>query len=338
MEENMVATVSTRGDFKDGARQPLVRDPDHIRLGIIGMTPGNGHPYSWSAIFNKYDRKAMTEECPFKGIPLYLNKEDYDSIGIPGANVQCVYCNNRADAEHVSRLSLIPKVVDRPENMIGKIDAVIIATDIGSEHVERAKPFLDAGLPIFIDKPLCDNLKDLAFFRKAVADGAKLCSSSSMRYCKEFVPFQNGHVREVGILRLLSINMSKYWETYGIHALEAIYPIAGPGFVSVRNTGDDKRNIVHLKHQNDFDVIISCISDLFFDPTITIAGSQGMLQIRTSDSYSGFRTQLVSFINYLRTGVRPFPFAETDELMQLVIAGIESKKRGGTEVFLSEFK
>ena len=338
MKEESMKTISAGVSIKGEMRQPLVRDPDHIRLGIIGMTPGNGHPYSWSAIFNKYDRKAMTEECPFKGIPLYLNKEDYDSIGIPGANVQCVYCNNRADAEHVSRLSLIPEVVDKPEDMIGKIDAVIIATDIGSEHVGRAKPFLDAGLPIFIDKPLCDNLKDLAFFRKAVEDGAKLCSSSSMRYCKEFIPFHNGHVREVGTLRLLSINMSKDWETYGIHALEAIYPIAGPGFVSVRNTGDDKRNIVHLKHQKGFDVLISCISDLFFDPTITITGSQGVLHISSTDSYSGFRTQLVSFIEYLRTGERPFPFAETDELMQLVIAGIESKKRGGAEVFLTEFK
>ena len=27
----------------------------NIRLGMIGMNDGNGHPYSWSAIFNGYD-------------------------------------------------------------------------------------------------------------------------------------------------------------------------------------------------------------------------------------------------------------------------------------------
>lgn len=32
----------------------LINKPE-ISLGIIGMTPGNGHPYSWSAIFNGYD-------------------------------------------------------------------------------------------------------------------------------------------------------------------------------------------------------------------------------------------------------------------------------------------
>ncbi len=76
----------------------LVKDPNDIRLGIIGMTEGNGHPYSWSAIFNQYDREAMTEECPFPGIPAYLNLEDRDKMGIPGAHVVCVACDKRSDA------------------------------------------------------------------------------------------------------------------------------------------------------------------------------------------------------------------------------------------------
>ena len=315
----------------------LVKDPDNIRLGMIGMTPGNGHPYSWSAIFNKYNREAMDAECPFKGIPVYLNKEDYGMIGIPGAKVTCVYCNNRADADHVAKLSLIPEAVSSPEEMIGKVDAVIIATDIGSEHVERARPFIEAGIPLFIDKPLCDNYEDLCFFRDAAARGVKFCSSSSMRYCKEFIPFQNGKIREVGTPRLMTINMCKSWEAYGIHALEAIYPIAGPGFISVRNTGGDQdHNIVHLKHRDGFDVIIGSIYDMIFDPTITITGTQGVIQLKTTDSYFSFRLQLVKFIEYLRTGIPPVPFSETDELMQLVIGGIISKEQNGREVFLNE--
>ncbi len=39
-----------------------------------------------------------------------------------------------------------------------------------------------------------------------------------------------------------------------------------------------------------------------------------------------------ALINYLRTGVRPFPFEETVELMRLVIAGIRSREEGGREV------
>ena len=28
-----------------------------LKIGIIGSSDGNGHPYSWSAIFNGYNKK-----------------------------------------------------------------------------------------------------------------------------------------------------------------------------------------------------------------------------------------------------------------------------------------
>ena len=40
--------------------------------------------------------------------------------------------------------------------------------------------------------------------------------------------------------------------------------------------------------------------------------------------------------DWLRTGEEPFPFAQTVELMKLVIAGLRSRNEGGREVFLSE--
>ena len=312
----------------------LVKDPDNIRLGIIGMTEGNGHPYSWSAMFNKFDREAMPRECPFPVIPAYLAKEDYDTMGIPGAHMCCVACDNRADAEHVAKLSLIPRVCDRPEDMIGSVDAVIIATDIGSEHVRRIRPFVEAGLPVFVDKPLCDNREDLEYFTKLYESGYPLLSSSSMRYCKEFEPYHNGSTRELGELRLIQYGMPKKWETYGIHSLEAIYPITGPGFESVRNVGSYKRNIVHLKHKRGIDVILTGIYDCG-SSGMSLCGTAGSVHLRSGDSYRSFRTQLVKFVEFLRTGKHPFPWQETVELMKLVIAGIESREQGGKEIFIA---
>ena len=60
-----------------------------------------------------------------------------------------------------AKINGIPNVVDKPEEMLGQVDAIICATDIGAEHVERIRPFVEAGLPIFIDKPLTDNEEDL---------------------------------------------------------------------------------------------------------------------------------------------------------------------------------
>ena len=51
---------------------------------MLGCSAGNGHPYSWSAMFNGYDRDLMTRECPYAGIPEYLNKQPAETLTIPG--------------------------------------------------------------------------------------------------------------------------------------------------------------------------------------------------------------------------------------------------------------
>lgn len=317
--------------------KPLVKNPNSVKLGMIGMTEGNGHPYSWSAIFNGYDRERMTQECPFAGIPVYLNKEPTSALGIPGATVTHICCTGDGGftAEHVAACSRIPTVVKTPEEMIGQVDAVIIATDRGNEHVLRARPFIEAGIPIFVDKPLVDNTPDLNTFVAWVEAGKPIMSSSSMRYTKEFMPYRLS-TNELGELRFVSMTTPKTWERYGIHALEAMYPILGPGFLSVRNTGTPERNVVHLKHRCGVDVIVVAIADMFGSfGCLQLCGTAGNVQLTSRDSFYSFKAQLVAFIDYLRTGVRPFPFSETIELMQLLIAGIQSRNEGGREIIIN---
>jgi predicted dehydrogenase len=316
----------------------LVSRPNDIRLAMLGCTPGNGHPYSWSALFNGYNREAMTRECPFAGIPTYLNKQPADGLRIAGARVTHICCTGDGGftAEHVAQCSLIPHVVSRPTDVIGHVDAVVIATDLGHEHVERARPFIEAGLPVFIDKPLTDNEADLRTFLEWDAAGKAFMSSSSMRYCKEYLPYRLS-TRELGDLRFVSITTPKSWETYGIHALEGMYPILGPGFLSARNTGTASRNVVHVKHRGGADVIVVANADMYGGfGCLQLIGTAGHATIASSDTFFSFKAQLEAFVGYLRTGQRPFPFAETAELMRLVIAGIRSRDQQGREVMLNE--
>ncbi|HEO71999.1 MAG TPA: oxidoreductase, partial [Candidatus Hydrogenedentes bacterium] len=146
---------------------------------MLGMVDGNGHPYSWSAIFNGYNEAAMAS-CPYAAIPDYLGKQPKDTLGIEDAHVTHIWTDDPADAAHVAKASLIPNVVERPEDVIGYVDAVIIATDIGHEHVPRCRPFVEAGLPMFVDKPMVDNAGDLAVFRTWVYEGHAILSGSAM--------------------------------------------------------------------------------------------------------------------------------------------------------------
>ncbi len=63
--------------------QPLVPDPERIRLAILGMVEGNGHPYSWSAIINGgYDAEAI-REGGYDGIIEYLTPSPVKRLGLP---------------------------------------------------------------------------------------------------------------------------------------------------------------------------------------------------------------------------------------------------------------
>ncbi|WDR02588.1 Gfo/Idh/MocA family oxidoreductase [Devosia algicola] len=309
-----------------------------IRLAMLGMVEGNGHPYSWSIIINgDYDADALAN-CPYAAIKTYIGKQPRNTLGIAGAEVTHIWTDDLNDAESVAKVAKIPNVVARAEDVIGHVDAVLVATDKGFEHIERCRPFVEAGLPVFVDKPLCDNRADLATFSDWVAKGHPLISSSAMRYCKEFEPFHRA-THEFGALRYIDMTMAKSWETYGIHALEAVYPIVGPGFVSVRNTGDKDRNIVHAKHCDGVDVTLAVINDLYGGfGLMTLAGTAAATQLRFFDNYYSFKQQLQAYVDYLRSGTPPVPWAETRELMQLVIAGLESRNDGGREVFLSELE
>ena len=316
--------------------KPLVTS-DPIRLAMLGMVDGNGHPYSWSAIFNGYDREAMAA-CPFAGIPAYLNKEPPESFGIAGARVTHVWTDDPADAPKVAKASLIPHVVRRPEDVIGHVDAVIVATDKGHEHVARCRPFVEAGLPVFVDKPMVDNEADLQTFVRWVKAGAPILSSSCMRYAKEYAPYRLS-TRDLGELRFASITTPKSWERYGIHALEGIYPILGPGFVSARNTGSARRNIVHLKHRRGVDTVVVAADDMFGAfGILQLCGTAGHAMAPFSDTFFSFKAQLAAFVDFLKRGVRPFPFEETVELMKLVVAGIRSREENGREVALDEIR
>ena len=306
-----------------------------FKIAMLGMVDGNGHPYSWSAMFNGYDKQEM-EKCPVPVIPRYLEKEPKSSFGVRGAKITHIWTDDPEDAKKVAKASLIPNIVNKPEDVIGEVDAVIIGTDKGGEHVWRARPFVEAGIPIFVDKPLCDNVEDLNTFRKWVKDGAKIMSSSSLRYTKEYMPYFES-TNELGELRYVNMTMAKSWERYGIHALEPVYRITGGGYVSVQNTGGINNNIVHLVHKNGIDINLAVIYDSAASE-LKLVGTKDSVCVPLKDSYYSFHKQLDVFVEYLETGRTPYPFSDTVELMQIIIAGIRSRNEGGRRVMLDEIR
>jgi predicted dehydrogenase len=311
--------------------------PPTIRLALLGMVEENGHPFSWSAIINGRFDDSVIRDAGYPMIAEYLAARPATDLGLSRVEITHVWCDRPAEAAAIARSAGIGQIVDRPTDVIGHVDAVVIPTDKGEEHLERARPFIEVNLPVFIDKPLTTRLDDLKQFIAWHEAGKRIHSASAMRYAAEFAELRM-HLGEVGEPRLIVATCAKSWERYGIHALESIYKLLPPGgWRDVCNTGDENANIVHIRHEQPVDVIIAVNQDMFGGFChVTVFGTTGRIDARFRDSFSAFKAQLQAFVDALRGCSPPHQFENTVEQMAIIIAGIESRQQNGRRINLKD--
>jgi virulence factor len=141
-------------------------------------------------------------------------------------------------------------LVEKPEEMIGKVDAMLIEAVDGSVHLERAKPFLEAGIPCYVDKPFTCSFADA---QKIAELSAKkklpLFSSSSLRFAPELVAYM-ADAKHGPVLGAFCYGPASLHERnpglfhYGIHAVEVLYTLMGPGCQTVTCTSDKEADVV----------------------------------------------------------------------------------------------
>ena len=304
-----------------------------LKLGIIGMSKGNGHPYSWSAIINgNYDRTEM-DKCGFAGIPLYLEANS-DTLGIDSAQVTHVWTQDRKISAHIAKASGIDNVVDKSEEMIGQVDAVILARDDPENHVAMAKPFLDADVPIFIDKPLAITYNDLDYFNEQNEKGKFIMSCSSMRYATECRAVKS-EMASLGKIELVTVVGSRDWTKYGVHMLEALFALLDdPIAESVRHVSESGKDIVFIKFENGLLATVHLFMDIATTFQLSLFGLDGWRLVEIKNSYSMFKENLMEFIRSVGKGNPRLNFEKTENIIRTLIGAQESLGLGGKTVRL----
>ncbi len=308
------------------------------RLGIIGLSHENGHPYSWSAIFNGYNKGKMAK-CPFPVIPEYLAKQDPVNFGIEGAKVTHIWTQDKKISRDVADASLIENIVDNMTDMIGKVDAVILARDDGENHLKMTRPFIEAGVPIFIDKPLTDQLEDLREFIRYYEKDKPIMCCSSMRYARSILELKEKlkvEMNPFGRILTASAVTPKYWRTYGIHLIEGVYAIMGGGIESVQNIGRDGEEIVHLNFADGRHAVLQTFARISGYGVLVFFGEKDTAFTQDHDAFFQFKNTLVHFIEMLKIDNPPFDWHQTIEMAKIVIAGMISLKEKGRIVYLKE--
>ena len=153
------------------------------KIGIIGLSEGNGHPFSYSSIINGYSDEGLAD-AGWPGIYAYVRRRHASEFGIDGWKVTHAWTQFPESTKKLCAACRIPNGVKDYHELLGQVDAVIVARDDYQTHFEISKPFLEAGLPVFIDKPLSVDLSELRHYRPYLEKG-QLMSCSGMRYSRE---------------------------------------------------------------------------------------------------------------------------------------------------------
>ena len=301
-----------------------------IKLGMIGMNEGNGHPYSYSAMFNGYDPLALKKKCPFPLIKEYLPALHKNKNMIDGAIVSHIWTQDRSLSQDIASVSKIPNIVGNIEDLLGEVDGVILARDDPWNHLAMAKPFLKEGIPIFIDKQLVSSERDLSELIKITGKNYPLMAGSSIRYTKELNSFLQDTMLKKNTMSIHGMSRVN-WMRYGHHLLEGIVILFGHDILNVRSlSSKDGHDIVQISYKDNLNVILEFIEDIALPIQFTCFTSNSEpVSIPFIAYYSSFRKMMNDFKVMIETNIPPIPFNEIVSISKIVIAGDLSKKSGG---------
>lgn len=289
-----------------------------MRIGVIGMSIGNGHPYSWAAIFNGFDKDEMAL-CPFPVIPEYLSKQSFpEDFLCNTAKVTHIWTQDIKISKHIALASKIDNIVNNIEDLCSNVDAVLLARDDAENHVEMAKPFLDAGLPIFIDKPFALSINDAYAMLSSQKFESQIFTCSSLRYANELI-LNKEEIEKLGHISYVEGTIMNKWDTYGIHILEPLVsqlPNRGK-LIDVRAEISDGFHMVNISWEL-CKATLKITGTVKSDLAISFSGNNLRIIKKFSDSFSCFRTSLSTFIDSINEKKIVIDRQETLELVEIL--------------------
>lgn len=289
-----------------------------IRVGMFGLSEGNGHPFSFSAIINGYDAVAF-ERAGWPVILNYLRQQPETSFGFPGVQVTHAWTQDKSVTAKLCAACRIEHAVEKPEDMLGKVDALIIARDDWELHAKLARPFLEAGVPVFIDKPLSLDADEVAWFRGYLERGL-LMSTSGLRYARELDELRSA-METLGRPRLICATVLNGIEKYGIHMLDAVDGLGLPPPVSITRL-EAPYEAFHLTLADGCSMLLSCLGNVGRTFHLSIFCERGHAHVDLHDNFSAFRCTLGTFVDMLKTRKPPIDPARVVDTMHLIRAAL----------------
>lgn len=294
-----------------------------IRIGMIGLD--TSHVPAFTKIFN--DPNATGDMANMRVV-----------VGFPGGT-DFPPSRDRVEGFTKQLREMGVEIVDSIPALLERCDVVLLESVDGRVHLEQALPVLQAGKPLFIDKPLAGSLVDaVAICELAKRYQVPFFSCSSYRFTPAVIELVNNDA--IGTIQgVATWGPCTYQEHtpdlyfYGVHGVEALYTLMGTGCESVTRIRTEETDLVSGTWNNGRVGTYRGIRNHASTFGATVYGSKSIMHSGTAGGYEPLCAEIAKFF---RSGSAPMPATETIEMFAFMEAADESHRRGGAPVTLAE--
>jgi predicted dehydrogenase len=225
------------------------------------------------------------------------------------------------------------EIVDSIDELLKRVDVVLLTSVDGRVHWAQARQVIEAGKPLFIDKPMADTLADaMRIFRLAKEKNVPCFSASSLRFGSGFQAAHSG-MASIGPVRRCvawssaNLNPSRdepFW-FHGIHGVEILFTVMGPGCQTVtRVAPGNVEGVWKDGRQGSF----------FSRENAYGAAAEGANGAADLDKNEGYAPLLIAVVKFFKTGKPPVSPEETLEILAFMDAADASQVHKGEPVSL----
>ncbi|HTN75074.1 MAG TPA: Gfo/Idh/MocA family oxidoreductase [Pirellulaceae bacterium] len=294
-----------------------------IRVGIIGLD--TSHAPAFAKILN--DPKAPDDVSHCRVVAAY-----------PQGSVDIASSVERVPKYTEELKALGVEIVSSIDELISKVDCVLLETNDGRPHLAQVLPVLKAKKPCFIDKPVAGSLADaVAIFAAAEKFGTPVFTSSSLRFTEGAQKLRRGEFGAIvgcdtySPCPLEKTHPDLFW--YGIHGVESLFTVLGPGCESVTRVTSPDADVVVGKWSGGQIGTFRGIRKGASGYGGTAFTAKGIQPI---GPYAGYRGLAVEIVQFFRTKKPPVSAEESLQIYAFMEAADESKRQDGKPVKIAD--
>ena len=260
----------------------------------------------------------------------------------PGLRVTKLWGADAAQARAKALETGVDQVVDAPEQAMQDVDAVLVLNRWGPDHFAPAMQAVDRRLPLFVDKPLCDDPQEaVTLVRAAAAAGLPLMSASAVRYDTAFRQLLE-RLPALGRTRSIMFTLPQNWQLYGVHAIDVMHAVFGVGAQDVTAIRGELGDVVTIRWPDGQVGIANQVREAWMGMLCVALGERGWTHadMHGGDTVDGFPRMYLEtikqFLAMLESGEPPIGAEEMVDVIRVVAAADRSATSQARCVPLSE--